>query len=90
MTAFHASVAVVADGGGDTIIVTGTVVVAFPALIVMVALWVPAESPLVLTLTVSVVFVVIEVVVGETVSQGTLSEVVTVIRLVRFRDMDNV
>ena len=84
VTAFHLRVAeeVVDDVvvvEGDTINVTGAVFVhQVPTLVVMVALYVPATSPVVLTATVSVLLVVIVVVAGDTVSQEALSEVVKV------------
>jgi len=74
----------VVDGGGvvegDTINATGTVFMhQVPVFVVMVALWVPAISPVVLTATVSVLLVVIGVVAGDTVSQEALSDVVKVV-----------
>lgn len=71
------------DGGGgvagDRINVTETVLVyQVPILTVMVPLYVPAASSLVLTATVSVALVVMDVVAGETVSQVALSEAVSV------------
>ncbi|NGZ61399.1 MAG: hypothetical protein CV081_12995 [Nitrospira sp. LK265] len=66
-------------GAGDRINVTGTFLVyQVPTLMVMVPLYVPAASPLVLTATVIVALVVMDVVVGDTVSQVALSEVVSV------------
>lgn len=72
------------DGGGweegNTVNVTGTFLGA-PcfALIVTVALWVPAASPLILTATVSWTVLVTDVFEGDTVSQEALSEFVNVV-----------
>lgn len=66
-------------GEGDMINVTGIVLVCqVPTLIVMVALYVPAPLPLVLTATVSCVFWVMVVLVGDTDNQVALSESVSV------------
>jgi len=88
VTAFHVRVAVEVAGGGDdggdevlgeTINVTGTDLVnQVPSLTVMVALYVPAARPLILTVTVSVARVVSDWLVGDTVSQVALSEAVSV------------
>jgi hypothetical protein len=88
VTAFHLRVAVDAAGGGDeegdevageTINVTGILWVnQVPSLTVMVALYVPAARPLVLTATVRVARVVSDWLAGDTVSQVALSEAVSV------------
>lgn len=84
VTAFHLRVALdVVDGGcegaGEIINVTGTVLVyQVPTLMVTVALYVPAPLPLVLTATVRYLLLVMEVLVGDTVSQDLLSEAVSV------------
>lgn len=85
VTAFHVAVAdFVVVVGGDEVVgeitkVTGTVLVyQVPTLMVMVALYVPAPLPLVLTATVRFLLLVMEVLVGDTVSQDLLSEAVSV------------
>jgi len=91
VTAFHVAVAdfVVVVGGdvveGDMINVTGTVYEhQLPTLIVVVALRVPAESPLILTEAAIVLLVVMEVLVGDSTSQVALSEAVSVAVLEEF------
>lgn len=77
--------------GGDTVKVTGIFVRArFPTLIVITALWVPGASPLVLVVTVSWAVLVMDVFEGDTVSQETSSEVVSVVWLVLFLSTYNV
>lgn len=85
VTAFHVAVAdFVVVVGGDEVVgeitkVTGTVLVyQVPTLMVTVALYVPAPLPLVLTATVRFLLLVMEVLVGDTVSQDLLSEAVSV------------
>lgn len=85
VTAFHVAVAdFVVVVGGDEVVgeitkVTGTVLVyQVPTLMVTVALYVPAPLPLVLTATVRFLLLVMEVLVGDTVSQDVLSEAVSV------------
>lgn len=85
VTAFHVAVAdFVMVGGGDEVVgeitkVTGTVLVyQVPTLMVTVALYVPAPLPLVLTATVRFLLLVMEVLVGDTVSQDLSSEAVSV------------
>lgn len=85
VTAFHVAVAdFVVVVGGDEVVgeitkVTGTVLVyQVPTLMVMVALYVPAPLPLVLTATVRFLLLVMEVLVGDTVSQDLSSEAVSV------------
>ena len=88
VTAFHLRVAVdavgVGDDGGEEVAdeitsVTGILWVnQVPSLTVMVALYVPAARPLVLTATVRVARVVSDWLAGDTVSQVALSEAVSV------------
>lgn len=84
VTAFHASVAdfVVVGGDvveGDNTKLTGTVYLHQVSIMtVIVALRVPADSPLVLTAAANVALVVMDFVAGDTVSQVALSEAVIV------------
>lgn len=85
VTAFHVRVAdlVVVGGGGvvedDNTKLTGTVYVhQVPILTVIVALRVPADSPLVLTAAANCALVVTDFVAGDTVSQVAVSEAVIV------------